>query len=742
MLAKPQPASPFSPIYEDKPIILQGSVEYVTYHNPDNGYCVLRIKSKGHKDLVTILGYLSSVSPGESIEGAGHWVQHRDFGLQFQAHSLKTVHPSTLEGIEKYLGSGLIKGIGPHFAKKMVQKFKFEVFEVIEKAPNALRRIDGIGSIRLERIKNAWQDQKAIREIMVFLQSHGVSTSKAVRIYKTYGQDAIARVSANPYQLARDIDGIGFKSADLIAERLGIARDSIVRARAGIHYVLAERIHDGHSAYPEEQLLSESTTLLEIDESTLREALSLELEGKHLHKETIEDQRCIYPASLYHCEVETAKLLQKLLDDGKAPWGAIDFEKVKAWLGSQMHLNLAPLQEEALQKALTSKMLVITGGPGTGKTTITRSIVSVLKKKGVEMALCSPTGRAAKRLSECTGCEAKTIHRLLKFDRKKGGFFHNQDNPLPIDLLILDEASMVDLPLMHSLLKAIPPQAAFLIVGDVDQIPSVGPGHVLKAVIDSGMIPVVRLTQIFRQAAQSEIIQNAHRINQGTMPDWDKKDKTSDFHFIVSDDPEATVPKIVDLVKNRIPKAYGLDAIKDIQVLCPMNRGGLGARALNVELQKALNADPTVKIERFGWTFAPGDKVMVTLNDYDKEVFNGDIGFVKTLDLVEQEVLIDFDGREVIFDFNELDLLSLAYATTIHKSQGSEYPAVVIPLVTQHYMMLKRNLVYTGVTRGKRLVVMIGQKKALAIAVKAPNQGMRWNKLKERLQVFEHPSFC
>lgn len=719
-----------------QPVLLQGSIEYVTYHNPDNGYSVLKVRSRGQRDLVTLVGHLSSVTPGESVEGTGHWTQHRDFGLQFQAQSLRTIHPSTLEGIEKYLGSGLIKGIGPHFAKKLVNKFKMQVFEVIEKAPEALKKVAGIGPVRLQKIKAAWQEQKAVREIMVFLQSHGVSTSKAVRIYKTYGEQAVDRVKANPYQLARDVDGIGFKSADRIATSMGIAKDSMVRARAGIHFVLAERVHDGHSAYPEEELLQESSQLLEIDETILREALSLELGENRLHRERIEEKDCIYPASLLHYETETANLLRELAGEkgGKVPWGPIDFEKVKTWLHSSFKLDLAARQEEAVQKALTSKVLVVTGGPGTGKTTITRAIVAVLKKKRAEIALCSPTGRAAKRLSEVTGCEARTIHRLLKYDRRKGGFLHDVENPLPIDLVILDESSMVDIALMYSLLKAIPRHAALILVGDVDQIPSVGPGHVLKAIIDSDAIPVVRLVQIFRQAAQSEIIQNAHWINEGRMPDLEKKDKNSDFHFIVSDDPEATVPKIVDLVKNRIPKAFGLDPVRDVQVLTPMNRGILGTRSLNVELQKALNPNPAVKVERFGIAFSPGDKVMVTLNDYDKEVFNGDIGFVQSVDPNEQEMVIDFDGREVTFDFNDLDLLSLAYATTIHKSQGSEYPAVVIPIVTQHYMMLKRNLVYTGVTRGKRLVVMIGQKKALAIAIKTPHQGRRWNKLSERLR--------
>lgn len=711
---------------------IAGSVERVTYHNAENGYCVARIKVKGQKDLVTLVGHINSITPGEFVEATGVWSNHRDFGVQFKAEFVKTVHPSTLEGIEKYLGSGMVKGIGPHFAKKLVAAFGLQVFDVIENAPESLRKVEGIGPVRIKKITSAWQDQKIVREIMVFLQGHGVSTAKAVRIYKTYGQDAVAKVQANPYQLARDIIGIGFKSADVIAMNLGISKTSVIRARAGVNHVLMERVSEGHCAYPENELVKESVTLLEIEADVLKEAIALEIEGRHLIREMIEERECLYPAGIHHCEKEVAVLLRQLLR-GPAPWGSIDAEKAVEWAGKQLQIALEPLQKEAVATALKSKVMVVTGGPGTGKTTLTRAIVSILKAKKVSMALCSPTGRAAKRLSECTGLEAKTIHRLLGFDQKKGGFSHDKDNPLPVDLLLVDEASMVDVSLMYSLLKALPLTAALVIVGDVDQIPSVGPGCVLSAIIESAVIPTVRLTQIFRQAAQSQIISSAHRINRGMLPDLERKADDSDFHFIASDTPEKTIPTIIELVKHRIPRKFKLDPVKDIQVLCPMNRGGLGARSLNVELQKALNPEPKVKIERFGSTYAPGDKVMVTTNDYDKEVFNGDIGFIKEIDLIEQEALIDFEGRDIVFDFSDFDILSLAYATTIHKSQGSEYPAIVIPVAMQHYMMLKRNLVYTGVTRGKKLVVVIGQKKALALAVRSANQGKRWNKLAERI---------
>jgi exodeoxyribonuclease V alpha subunit len=715
------------------PVFAQGSVERVTYHNADNGYCVLKVKMQAHRDLVTVVGHVASVSPGQFIETSGEWIQHRDFGLQFKSITLKTIHPSTIEGIEKYLGSGMVKGIGPHFAKKLVEAFAENVFDTIENHPEQLRKVPGIGKVRIEKITRAWKDQKIIREIMVFLQSHGVSTSKAVRIYKTYGQEAVAKVTANPYQLAKDIHGIGFKSADIIAEKLGISKTSLIRARAGINHVLMERISDGHCAYPDHELIQESIQLLEIDEVVLNQALALEVAEGYLFREVIEDQNCLYPAAIYQCEVQVARLLKKL-NLSRPPWAEIDAAKELPWVENHLGITLAPLQRDAVRQSLSRKILVITGGPGTGKTTLTRSIVSILKAKKIRMNLCSPTGRAAKRLAECTGMEAKTIHRLLGFDPKKGGFLHNKENPLPLDLLIIDEASMVDIVLLHQLLKAIPPAAALIIVGDVDQIPSVGPGNVLKSIIDSGVIPTVKLTQIFRQAAQSQIIQTAHAINQGKMPALDRRDRSSDFHFVASDSAEGTLAKVIELVKIRIPKAFHFDPTRDIQVLCPMNRGSLGGRAINLELQKVLNPNPAVKVERFGITFAPGDKVIVTTNDYDKEVFNGDIGMIKELDLNEQEAIVDFDGREVIFDFNELDILSLAYAISIHKSQGSEYPVVVIPLSMQHFMMLKRNLIYTGITRGKKLVILVGEKKALAIAVKSKNQGTRLNKLADRLR--------
>ncbi len=712
---------------------IQGSVERVTFHNAENGYCVIRVQAKGQRDPVTVLGHVPSISAGEYIEATGDWIQHAEYGLQFRATWLKTVHPSTLEGIEKYLGSGMVKGIGPHFAKKLVEAFGFDVFDVIESEPAKLGNVPGIGPARMTQITTAWKQQRAVRDIMVFLQSHGVSSLKAVRIFKTYGHEAVSKVMENPYRLAADIHGIGFKSADLIAGNLGISKTSVIRARAGLHHVLFECMSHGHSAYPRDKLIEESTTLLEIDAAILSDALQQQILSGALKLESIDGTECIFTVGMYRAECELAGLVSRLATHS-LPWGEIQASKAVEWVENKLALQLAELQRNAVLQALSSKVFIITGGPGTGKTTITRALVTILAAKKIRLALCSPTGRAAKRLSECTGLEAKTIHRCLGVDRAKGGFLHTVDNLLQTDCVIVDEVSMVDTSLAYSLVKAIPLHAALVLIGDVDQLPSVGPGKVLGALLESGRIPAVRLTQVFRQAAESRIIQVAHEVNQGRVPDLHTPPGNSDFYFISSETPEETIPKLVEIVKSRIPKRFGFDPVRDIQVLCPMNRGGLGARSLNIELQKAINPNPTIKIEKFGMTFAPGDKVIVTQNDYDKDVFNGDIGLIESLDLVESVATVDFDGRQVQFSFSEMDILSLAYAITVHKSQGSEYPAVVIPLAMQHYLMLKRNLIYTGLTRGKKLVVVIGQKKALAIAVKNSKQDERWSNLTARLQ--------
>ena len=712
--------------------VLAGLVERVTFHNIETGFCVLRIKARGHRDMVTVVGHAAIISAGEWVTATGEWVNDRTHGQQFKTRFMRTSAPTSIDGIEKYLSSGMIRGIGPVYAKKLVKAFGEKVFDTIEANPERLKEIDGIGPVRAKRITDAWAEQKIVREIMVFLHSHGVGTARAVRIFKTYGADAVQVMTENPYRLARDIRGIGFKTADAIAMKLGIEKTAMIRIRAGISYALTEAMDEGHCGLPTEELVPLAVDLLEVDKGLVLTAMDLELKDGTIIADTVGETACIFLGGLYKAEKAIAERLLRLAN-GKLPWPYIDPAKALPWIEQKTGLSLAESQVAALRLALVSKVLVITGGPGVGKTTIVNSILRILSAKGVNLLLCAPTGRAAKRMTEATGFEAKTIHRLLEVDPKGGGFKRGTDNPLDCDLLVIDETSMVDVLLMQALLKAVPDNAALLIVGDIDQLPSVGPGQVLADIIASGAVPVVRLTEIFRQAAQSRIITSAHKINQGSIPDLGKPEGDSDFYFVKADDPETAVPRIIDLVKTRIPQRFGLDPIRDIQVLCPMNRGGVGARSLNIELQVALNPAGERKVERFGWTFAPGDKVMQIENDYDKDVYNGDIGYIDDVDPDAGELIASFDGRSVTFGFGELDTLVPAYAATIHKSQGSEYPAVVIPVMTQHYTMLQRNLLYTGVTRGKRLVVLVGQKKAVAIAVKNVSGRRRWSKLNEWL---------
>jgi len=712
--------------------VLAGLVERVTYHNVENGFCVLRAKARGHRDVVTVVGHAATIAAGEWITASGEWVNDRTHGQQFKARFLRTSTPTSADGIEKYLASGMIRGVGPVYAKNLVRAFGEKVFEIIEETPNRLQEVDGIGPVRAARILAAWAEQKAVREIMVFLHSHGVGTARAVRIFKTYGSDAIQVMTENPYRLARDIRGIGFKTADAIAMKLGIEKTAMVRVRAGISYALTEAMDEGHCGLPTDQLVPLAEKLLEVPAELVRSALDLELGEGNVIADRVGEAPCIFLAGLYHAERAIAGRLMRLAN-GPLPWPWIDPDKALPWIEKHIGLSLAESQVTAIRLALKSKVIVMTGGPGVGKTTIIRAILRILAAKGTDLLLCAPTGRAAKRMTEATGFEAKTIHRLLEVNPKSGGFKRGEDNPLDCDLLVVDEASMVDVLLMQALLKATPDRAALLIVGDIDQLPSVGPGQVLADIISSGAVPVVRLTEVFRQASQSRIITSAHRINQGLMPDLNPPENESDFYFVQAKEPETAVARIIELVKTRIPKRFGLDPIRDIQVLCPMNRGGVGARSLNIELQAALNPAGERKVERFGWTFSPGDKIMQVENDYDKEVYNGDIGMIDDVDISEGMLTATFDGRTVTYEFGELDMLVPAYAATIHKSQGSEYPAVLIPVLTQHYAMLQRNLLYTGVTRGKKLVVLIGQKKAIAIAVRNVSGRRRWSKLAEWL---------
>jgi exodeoxyribonuclease V alpha subunit len=725
--------------------VLAGSIERVTFHNASNGFCVLRIKARGHRELVTVVGHAAEISAGEWVTVSGTWVNDREHGQQFKAAFLRSSPPTTAEGIEKYLGSGMIRGIGPIYASKLVEAFGAEVFEVIEQAPERLREVPGIGQVRAGRIAQAWADQKVVREIMVFLHSHGVGTARAVRIFKTYGNDAVQVMAENPYRLARDIRGISFRTADAIAARLGIEPTATIRLRAGINYALLEASGEGHCGLPTAELLKLAGELLaverpgadQLDETgatrrvplepaQIQSALDLELSEGAVVADSLAGEPAIFLSHLHKAERQIAESLLELAQ-GAPPWGAIDATKAIGWVEQRLGLQLAASQKAAVEQALSSKVLVITGGPGVGKTTLINAILQILAVKKLRIQLCAPTGRAAKRMAEATGLEAKTIHRLLEFDPASYGFRRGAELQLECDLLVVDETSMVDVPLMASLLAAIPPEAALLLVGDVDQLPSVGPGQVLADAISSAAIPVTRLTEVFRQAVSSRIITTAHAINGGRIPDLraPADGASSDFYFLPAETPEQAVALILKVVGERIPARFGLDPIAQVQVLCPMARGGCGSRSLNVELQKLLNPEPTEQVERFGWRFAPGDKVMQIANDYEKEVFNGDVGTIDAIDSDNSELSVLFPtsesgvagSRAVIYGWGELDTLVPAYACTIHKSQGSEYPAVVIPLLT----------------RGKQLVVLVGQKKALAMAVKNHLGRKRYTKLAEWL---------
>ena len=712
---------------------VSGTVERVTFHSEESGFSVLRLKVQGQREPVTVVGTVASPNQGEFMECVGQWHNDRTHGLQFKAHRITPVPPTTLDGIEKYLGSGLVKGVGPYYAKKLVRKFGDSVFEIIEMQPERLREIQGLGEKKIALITASWTEQKAVRDIMLFLQSHGVGTARAWKIYRLYREEAIARVTENPYRLSLDIDSIGFQTADTIAESLGIGKNSLIRAEAGIRHVLRTMSLDGHCAVPVEQLITEATTLLGIDQALIEEAVSAETAKGNVVAEETGGKLCLSLTQLWQAERGVAAGILRLRS-GAPPWGSIDTESVVPEVELASGLNLSPSQKSALKLVLGCKVSVITGGPGVGKTTLLKALLAFIQKEQIPAALCAPTGRAAKRLSESTGLEAKTIHRLLEFDPKAFDFKRGRGNPLDASFVVIDETSMVDIVLMDKLIAAVPDKAAIVFVGDVDQLPSVGPGAVLSDLIESGCIPTVRLTEIFRQAAESMIIVNAHRINQGTMPVNAENEALSDFYCITARSPEEIHSKLMQLVTERIPKRFGLHPVRDIQILTPMNRGGLGSRALNAELQQALNGRSEPKINRFGTVFSPGDKVIQTVNNYDKEVFNGDIGVIERIDPEEETLTAAFEERRVEYAFTELDELSLAYATSIHKSQGSEYPAVVIPLGMQHFTLLERNLVYTAVTRGKKLVVIVCEPKALGMAVNNRKSSTRMTNLASRLK--------
>ncbi|HMK76445.1 MAG TPA: ATP-dependent RecD-like DNA helicase [Thermodesulfobacteriota bacterium] len=716
--------------------VIQGLLEKISFHSEENDFVVAKLREKEKKELTTIVGNLSGINPGESLKLTGKWVQNKRFGEQFQVESLEVTVPATLHGIQKYLASGLIQGIGPIMSERIVEKFGLHTLEVIEKQPEKLSEVEGIGPKRISMIRKAWGEQKEIKEIMIFLQGHGVGAAYSAKIYKQYGDQSIEMVRENPYRLARDIYGIGFTTADKIAQNLGIDRHSLIRAKAGLLYVLNQLTEEGHVYYPETQLIHKAKEILSVDEEIIILAVRELTKEKELFLEDLDPEghlRAAYLAPFYVAETGAA---QRLINLKESPSNIrpIHPEKAIEWVQQKLNIELAQRQEEAVLLAATSKVLIITGGPGTGKTTLITAILRIFQQLKLRILLAAPTGRAAKRMNEATGWEAKTIHRLLEYSPHKGGFKRDQDDPLEADVVIIDEASMVDTLLMYRLLKAIPSHAHLILVGDVDQLPSVGPGNVLKDIIRSGKFTVVRLFEIFRQAQESMIVVNAHKVNQGEIPvlkEIDKLEKT-DFQFIQEEDPDKILQNILDLCSKRIPRQFRFHPLREIQVLTPMHKGTIGVTNLNIELQKRLNPSQS-GITRGAWTFRLGDKVMQIVNNYDKDVFNGDIGWISKIDPEEREVIIEFDGRLVPYGYSDLDEVVLAYAVSVHKSQGSEYPVVILPVVTQHYMLLQRNLIYTGITRAKKLVVMIGTKKALAIAIRNNKPQRRYTLLSERL---------
>jgi len=739
---------------------LSGAVERITFYNPENGYTVLRLRpehprgsdsmhvqSVSREGLITVVGNLPELTPGEHLRLEGRWDKHPKHGSQFKAEVCEQTLPATVAGIQSYLGSGMVKGIGPKLAERIVGRFKENTFDIVEQQPERLLEVPGIGIDRLQKIAVAWQEQKQVKEIMVFLHGHGVSTNLAVKIYKTYGDAALETVQKNPYQLERDIYGVGFKTADRIAQALGLSTEHPSRIEAGIVFALNEMIDDGHVYVPKDQLAQRAVELLGVPAALISPALEQLAQddriradmvpignrnGKNV-KDVVADSDgeykvpVIYLTPFYFAEKGVAERLRKLSNATiTAPKDIIHFPSE----------NLSEEQRSALELALAHPVSILTGGPGTGKTTCLRALIRILEEQNKRYALASPTGRAAKRLSEATGRPASTIHRLMEYS-PIDGFKHNEENPLSVDFLVVDESSMLDLLLTHNLLKALRPGMQLLLVGDVDQLPAVGAGDVLRNLIGSGTLPVTRLGTIFRQAANSQIIINAHLINQGKLPTFSKE--AGDFFLFSAEDAEAAADWIIKVVSQRIPQKFGVDPIHDIQVLAPLYRGPAGVMGLNERLQGTLNPPASNKPERslYGTLFRLGDKVMQIQNNYDKEIYNGDIGFIRAMDIVEQTLTVDFDGRSVTYDWSEADQLTLAYVVSVHKAQGSEFPVVVMPVVTQHYTMLQRNLLYTAVTRARRLCVLTGSRRAISMAVHNNKVTQRFTALEWRLRAQE-----
>lgn len=723
-------------------------VERVTYRNEQNGYTVIKTRVKGYNDLIPIVGNLLDVSVGSVLTVTGDWKIDSKFGRQFVATEWEETLPATVYGIEKYLGSGLIKGVGPKYARKIVEQFGEHALDVIENEPSRLIEVPGIGGRRVEMIRVGWERQKEIKNVMLFLQGHDVSTAHAARIYKAYGNDSINKVSENPYRLADDIWGIGFKTADLIAEKLGMGKESYPRCRSGLLYTLNKLAEEGHCYALRSQLIAKGCELLVVDEALLSMTLDemirvrdviiekdviqtpLPTIEKKDAEEPIQTVDAIYLPPFYFSELGIAKKLSALMSSEREH-GISEADKIISSVERASGIHYDAVQLSAIHCAVASKVMVLTGGPGTGKTTTTNSIIRIYQAGGGKILLAAPTGRAAKRMAETSGMEAKTIHRLLEYQPAQG-YKVNENNQLQGDVLIVDECSMIDVILMYNLLKAVPDHMTLIMVGDIDQLPSIGAGNVLRDIIASKIVPVVKLERIFRQAQGSRIITNAHKINKGEYPNT-KNERASDFFFIQEDDPERAATQIFELCSKRLPTAYHFDPITDIQVLSPMQRGVVGAISLNKELQSILN--PTGTLLRHGGTeYRLRDKVMQIRNNYDKEVFNGDIGIITSVSPEERELAVTFDGSTVTYDITELDELALAYTTTIHKAQGSEYPVVVMPVLMTHFVMLQRNLIYTGITRAKKLLVLVGAKKALAYAIRNNQVEKRNTRLSERIQ--------